>query len=89
MINNHVLKQAIFTIYDIDCSGGDHSSIQECCNQFHPCGDGEGDCDDDSECSGNLICGRGNCNRKKFPSEKTDCCENPNGNKIFYKLDSI
>ena len=56
------------------CASGTHSKIQECCGTSNPCDDGQGDCDKDSECSGNLICGKNNCNRSQFPSNKTDCC---------------
>lgn len=58
----------------IRCASGTHSQIQECCDTNNPCDEGQGDCDKDSECSGNLICGKNNCHRSKFPSNKTDCC---------------
>ena len=32
-----------------------------------------GDCDVDSECYGDLVCGRNNCG-EKFPSSDADCC---------------
>ena len=35
-----------------------------------PCGEGQGDCDDDSECEGSLVCGHVNC----VNSSITDCC---------------
>ena len=35
-----------------------------------PCHEGQGDCDDDSECEGSLICGQMNC----INSTVTDCC---------------
>ena len=56
------------------CASGTHSKIQECCGTSNPCDEGQGDCDKDSECSGNLICGKNNCDHSKFPSNKTDCC---------------
>ena len=56
------------------CASGTHSQIQECCGTNDPCDEGQGDCDKDSECSGNLICGKNNCDRSRFPSNKTDCC---------------
>ena len=56
------------------CASGTHAQIQECCGTNNPCDEGQGDCDKDSECSGNLICGKNNCNRSQFPSNKTDCC---------------
>merc|ERR1719412_380905 len=47
--------------------------LKECCSEEHPCGVGEGDCDNDNECEGDLTCGRNNCDN--FPSPKADCCE--------------
>ena len=35
-----------------------------------PCSEGQGDCDDDTECEGSLICGHLNC----MNSAVTDCC---------------
>lgn len=46
-----------------------------CCSPSKPCPEGEGDCDNDSECSGNLVCGSNNC--KKWNSKAhsaMDCC---------------
>ena len=44
------------------CDGklpGQNSS--ECCTTSNTCEIGEGDCDSDSECTGNLVCGTDNC----------------------------
>jgi len=57
------------------CGYGFHSHVQECCSSSDPCGEGQGDCDKDSECVGSLVCGRNNCNKQAFPSRKTDCCK--------------
>ena len=35
-----------------------------------PCGNGEGDCDNDTECQGALVCGQLNCPNSSI----TDCC---------------
>ena len=35
-----------------------------------PCSEGQGDCDDDKECEGSLVCGRHSC----MNSTITDCC---------------
>ena len=35
-----------------------------------PCGEGQGDCDYDTECEGSLVCGHLNC----LNSAATDCC---------------
>ena len=37
-----------------------------------PCGEGQGDCDDDDECAPGLKCGKSNCNSNFY--EKADCC---------------
>ena len=41
----------------------------EFCAKF-PCGEGQGDCDNDMECEGSLVCGRLNCANNSI----TDCC---------------
>ncbi len=33
----------------------------DCCTEEMPCGEGDGDCDSDAECEGDLICGDNNC----------------------------
>ena len=48
---------------------------RECCSHEEPCGINQGDCDGDSACQGNLICGTDNC-PSPFPSS-ADCCVNP------------
>merc|ERR1711936_395533 len=49
-----------------------------CCTPESPCPEGEGDCEIDNDCAGNLVCGNNNC--KQFGSffhEKDDCCVKP------------
>ena len=41
-----------------------------CCTKDNPCGKGDGDCDNDSECAGDLVCGRNNCKWGGYD----DCC---------------
>ena len=60
------------------CEFGSHFQIQECCSASNQCGEGQGDCDKDSECLGNLVCGRDNCDESKFPNDETDCCRKGN-----------
>jgi len=52
------------------CSGGD-----SCCDsRIGGCLAGEGDCDMDSHCAGDLVCGVDNCNGIGFDSTD-DCCK--------------
>ena len=53
------------------------NSDYDCCKSPNlPCGLGEGDCDSDSECSGNLICGSDNCQSldSGWAFSDFDCC---------------
>ena len=46
-----------------------------CCTSSNPCGAGEGDCDTDSDCAGNLKCGTKNCKYANSAwSDDFDCC---------------
>ena len=60
-----------------DGIGGNYNDVfQECCSSSHLCDINQGDCDSDSECKGNLVCGSNNC-PSPFPST-ADCCKSPN-----------
>merc|ERR1712168_253060 len=54
------------------CIGGDN-----CCSNSSPCRAGEGDCDNDDDCEGDLKCGKDNCNRAAYSSfdATDDCCQ--------------
>jgi len=53
------------------CYGDD-----SCCDSRPDgCPEGEGDCDMDSHCAGELVCGEDNCNGSGFDSTD-DCCKN-------------
>jgi len=57
---------------EINCAGSIHWSF---CTRAKPCDLGFGDCDRDSECKGDLVCGTDNC--RDFNSQdhpKADCC---------------
>merc|ERR1711970_1695775 len=56
------------------CKGGD-----SCCSVGSPCQAGEGDCDSDDQCVGDLQCGENNCDRKGYSSFDAgdDCCQRP------------
>jgi len=59
------------------CDGGNSC----CVNGI--CGEGEGDCDSNSDCNSNLVCGKDNC-KTGFPGDRSsfedtdDCCMVPN-----------
>ena len=46
----------------------------ECCTALYPCELGEGDCDNDGECVGSLVCGTDNCGG--IFDSSADCCIN-------------
>ena len=61
--------------YDPKCADGNGGA--DCCTSSHQCGVGEGDCDSDADCKGNLKCGQDNCDTSLgFPSDY-DCCYEP------------
>ena len=70
---SHALDQ---TFIFLDCSNG--SGGASCCAIPNQCGVGEGDCDFDSVCSGNLKCGVDNCDASKGFPATFDCCYDPN-----------
>ena len=45
------------------------------CSKHNMCKEGEGDCDADLECEGELKCGDDNCNG--FLHQNADCCFEP------------
>jgi len=51
------------------CDGGD-----SCCTEEYPCGEDEGDCDSDSDCTGELVCGSNNCPKGTTFEDGDDCC---------------
>ena len=67
-----------------DCTSGECNAEHNCllnsdtvdwsrCSQDSPCADGEGDCDNDGECEGLLVCGKPNDKCSNGPSTM-DCC---------------
>ena len=47
----------------------------DCCSEAHPCGFGDGDCDDNTHCTGDLTCGTDNCPwDTDDEGSKDDCC---------------
>ena len=62
---------------NLRCLGNDGG----CCTEETPCEKYDGDCDSDSDCKGDLICGENNCNvdwhtDSEF-DESDDCCTPP------------
>merc|ERR1719397_715090 len=50
------------------------------CSKSSPCSEGQGDCDRDNHCQGNLVCGKDNCRDWHPNAEKrADCCTLPAG----------
>merc|ERR1712117_74341 len=65
-----------------DCLG-ESKMTWSCCSSEKPCGENQGDCDEDDECEGDLVCGANACNdafNEKFdkagffPAKSADCC---------------
>ena len=70
------IQQTHFGIFAVNpkCSPKTWSEYHgECCSVQEPCGIREGDCDLDSECIGDLVCGHNNCG-EGFPGNEPDCC---------------
>ena len=42
-------------------ANGEESPAEDCCTDANPCSEGEGGCQDDSNCKGDLVCGSKNC----------------------------
>eukprot|EP00091_Calanus_sinicus_P009142 TRINITY_DN21553_c0_g1_i1.p1 TRINITY_DN21553_c0_g1~~TRINITY_DN21553_c0_g1_i1.p1 ORF type:complete len:231 (-),score=49.77 TRINITY_DN21553_c0_g1_i1:147-839(-) len=63
------------------CYEGPHChGADDCCDG--QCGEGEGDCDWDSDCAGFLVCGSANCVGQGF-DDSDDCCKKPWGHMIL------
>ena len=54
---------------DVLCDGGD-----SCCTADRPFGFGEGNCDKDADCKGDLKCGKDNCEQFSGTFQPTDDC---------------
>merc|ERR1719334_1432255 len=52
-----------------------HGKDSGCCTRDNPCYAGEGDCDNDDECAGALVCGRDNCANDGGFDASDDCCK--------------
>ena len=58
------------------CTSTGMNYDSNCCTSSNPCGINQGDCDSDSECNGDLICGNDNCIDlwPSFGNANADCC---------------
>ena len=56
------------------CTDGTNDA---CCTENNLCGIGDGDCDSDAECQGDLICGSDNCDTSLGFDNDWDCCYDP------------
>ena len=55
------------------------------CSSKYPCGDNDGDCDNDNECKEGLKCGSNNCDTSLGFHSSADCCYD---DVIFCKIDN-
>ncbi len=88
-LNLIFLKKKVFEFSEKGegiCNTGDN----DCCTEDNQCGIGEGDCDSDDDCLGDLVCGDDNCAASDLPpgldpalfggngfSGSDDCCTVP------------
>ena len=63
-----------FEIFTSGCDASENDG--SCCTSSNPCGIGQGDCDSNSDCAGNLVCGSNNCKNfdSAWSSSYYDCC---------------
>merc|ERR1712183_614296 len=74
-----LLYQGTTAQSDLRCRGrnfpADGDGSGRCCTTGTPCIQGEGDCEDDTDCADGLMCGENNCkNFGDFFHERDDCC---------------
>ena len=57
----------------VDCNG--ENGTADCCTDDSPCKLGDGDCDTDSNCAGDFVCGFNNCRDfNRNADYEYDCC---------------
>jgi len=82
-ITTPITTALISTKSSANLCNGVPSTNWNCCTNAKPCSIGGGDCDRDSDCITNLVCGRNNC-KKDFTSQGSnwnmlaDCCYKKN-----------
>ena len=73
-----------------DTHGIENLSHEKCCTPEFPCNEGEGDCENNDECSEDLVCGENNCKQfGDFFHERDDCCENSKISAIDLKSEPV
>ena len=55
------------------CDTYNFTAVSSCCTESKPCAEGEGECNEDSDCMGFLRCGEYRCDLEKFPYD-AKCC---------------
>ena len=74
-------NEQVITSHVLRC-GGRNIDKEKCCTKEAPCSEGEGDCENNDECSRDLECGNNNCKQfGDFFHEKDDCCVGINTSK--------
>ena len=88
---------SLSTLHNISVYPGTHGCVggDDCCSDELQCDIGEGDCDQDSHCKGDLVCGDNNCQTNSLnfglPTESfdydDDCCESkyPKSKKLIIR----
>eukprot|EP00090_Calanus_glacialis_P043455 TRINITY_DN76939_c0_g1_i1.p1 TRINITY_DN76939_c0_g1~~TRINITY_DN76939_c0_g1_i1.p1 ORF type:complete len:116 (-),score=12.95 TRINITY_DN76939_c0_g1_i1:45-392(-) len=72
---NIFLSVFISVFFTVGKGGSLYTTKDKICSQETPCLDGEGNCNDDTQCVGNLLCGKDNCKRLgEFYPDKGNCC---------------
>ena len=79
-ISKHEMCDGKYDCPERDDEYGDEG--WSCCTISNPCGEGKGDCDNDSHCKANLKCGNDNCNTTLGFHPEMDCCYEP-GNLVI------
>lgn len=87
MVRKAVGLTLLFLTLFSSCSVGDGTTQKNiwthCSTKTGGCAENEGDCDNDAECMGDLVCGRNSCGTsfnagfnsgKFFPKGQADCC---------------
>ena len=76
------LNMGRINLLSIFCDVAIPGADWQCCSSAHPCKEGQGDCDQNSDCMPGLQCGVNNC-KNEFPTDSStwhstaDCCFKP------------